>query len=230
MEEIHVIKYTPLIRPRQPRRGAVHELQPVLLLIAAKLVVIHDTPRESGDDIDAILIDRLEHFGEEVGKVGRALEVEALRVLRAGELHERVEAEFGDGDPRGAEGVPEVAQVLAEILGGQVGVGVAFVAVDPAVCLDVGEDRALGIQRIGDVGRAGFNAVRRCGGKLSRVRVDAEEVDGVGYVRKVAGGQRGEIDACGGEHRIGVIFPEEKRIRLDADDEVLISEGCRDIC
>ena len=116
MKKIHIVKHTPLKRPRQHRARPVHQLKPVLLLITPKLVVVHNAPRERRDHVDPILVDGFEHFRQKLLVIRRALEVVALRVDRARVLHERVEPKLGDRDASGAERVPDVAEVLAEVL------------------------------------------------------------------------------------------------------------------
>ena len=149
MKEVHIIKYTPFICPWQSRRRPIDKLQPILLLIAPKLIIIHSTPRESRNHIDPICMSSLQYLAKETLEVARPLEIISLRILRACAFHEWVEAEFGDGDAGGAEGIPYVALMLAEVLRGEVCVGVALFAVDPAVSLDVGGEDAGGVEGVG---------------------------------------------------------------------------------
>ena len=87
--------------------------------------------------------------------------------------------------------------MLAEVLRGNVCVGGAFVAIDPAICLDIGCYDAGGIEGFGDNCCAAVNAVWWCSGELSCIGVPVEEVDSVVDVGEVGGREGGDIDACG---------------------------------
>ena len=222
MEPINIIKHSPLIRPIERPTRPINKLHAILLLIRPKLVIIHDTPAQRADDPDAVLEDGLEHRRQEGLVVQGALEIVALGGDRARILHEGVEAEFGDEDALGAEGVPDVAEVLAEVLRGDVGVGVGRVSVQPAVGLHVGQDHALRPVGRAGVGRARVDALGRGGGEALRVRVEREHVHGAVDVGKVCGTQGGEVDSRGAEDLRWIVRPEEQWVSLDAEDEILV--------
>lgn len=91
----------------------------------------------------------LQYLAKEILEVARPLEIISLRILRACVFREWVKAEFGDGGAGGAEGIPYVALMLAEVLQAEVCVGVALFAVDPAISLDVGGEDAGGLEGVG---------------------------------------------------------------------------------
>ena len=133
----------------------------------------------------------LQYLAKEILEVARPLEIISLRILRACVFHEWVEAEFGDGDAGGAEGIPYVALMLAEVLRGEVCVGVALFAVDSAVSLDVGGEGVGGVKGVGYVCCASFDVVGWGGSELSCVGVEVEEVHRVVYVQEVGRGEAG---------------------------------------
>lgn len=61
-EEIHIVKDTPLENPPQHWTRPIHVLQPILLLVTPKLIIIHDNPPESRNNIHMILINHLHHL------------------------------------------------------------------------------------------------------------------------------------------------------------------------
>lgn len=124
MEEVHQVKDAPLVMPRQQPVRPIHSLQPVLVLIAAELVVVRKAPRQGPDYVHAVLVDALERLGQEVLVVQGALQVLALVLERTVVLAVDGEAELGYHEPRGPERVPHVAELLPDVLRRDVRVGV----------------------------------------------------------------------------------------------------------
>lgn len=79
-EEINIVKQAPLIRPCKLSIRPVHSLQPILSLVAAKLIVIRQTPRQSPNDTNAILMDSLQSLCKKVPIVKRTLRIIPLRI------------------------------------------------------------------------------------------------------------------------------------------------------
>lgn len=122
LEKIHIIKETPLIHPRKFSIRPIHNLQPIVLIIRPKLIVSEERPRKRTNDVDVVFVDALQHLAEEAVVVEGSFEVVASGDDSSGGLHERVEAEFGDEDAGGFEGLPDVEELLADVLGRDIGV------------------------------------------------------------------------------------------------------------
>lgn len=116
MEEIHVIENASLEAPCELPIRTVDVLQPILLVIASKLVVIQERPSQCPNNIDIILVDGFERLAQEGVVVKRSLKIIELCDNSLRTLHERVEPKFGDENPRRLEGVPDVAELLTDIL------------------------------------------------------------------------------------------------------------------
>lgn len=148
-EEIHQVKQTPLVMPRQQPIRAVHSLQAILVLIAPKLIIVHKAPRQSTNDVHAILMDALQRLGHEVQIVQGALQVLPLVLEGARILAVDGEPKLGDHDAaRRAERVPKVPELLPHVLRRDVRVRVRPRAHGPAVELDVGHRRTGGEERV----------------------------------------------------------------------------------
>ena len=63
MEEIDIVKRTPLIRPL--KRRMIDRLKTVMAIKCTELICLNETPRQRTHDIHAILIHRSQNLGQE---------------------------------------------------------------------------------------------------------------------------------------------------------------------
>lgn len=97
------------------------------------------------------------------------------------------------------EHVPDIAELLPNILGSDVCIFEAALAVQPAVRLHISVDDASWPQRVSLIACTGVNAALRAGNETSGVRIERPDVCCSVDVSQLIVGKQSQIDARAGD-------------------------------